>query len=268
MTDAAQTDFQDVTWTLSEDHVGIITLNRPSAMNAVNADLAGAVGAALEEFERDDDLQVGVVTGTGRVFCAGADLKALAAGLDISAPGHPEWGFAGLVEHELSKPLIAAVNGFAIGGGTEIVLACDLAVLSEDAALGLPEVKRGLFAAAAGLIRLPRQLPAKLAMEYALTGRPIPAAVAGEHGLVNRVVPKDEVLGTALALAAEIAANAPLSIRASKRLVRAAAGAGTEWDRAVYAVQDEEWAAVSTSADAHEGATAFAEKRAPVWSGA
>jgi crotonobetainyl-CoA hydratase len=247
--------------------IAILTLNRPKALNAVNADLAGAVGAALEEIERDDDIRVCVVTGAGRAFCAGADLKAIAAGLDVSAPGHPEWGFAGLVEHEISKPLIAAANGFALGGGTEIVLACDLAVLADDAALGLPEVKRGLFAAAAGLIRLPRQLPAKLAMEHALTGRPIAPAVAEQYGLVNRVVPADRVLGTALELAAEIAANAPLSVRASKRLVRAATGAGADWDRSVYDLQAQEIEAVFASADAREGATAFAEKRQPVWSG-
>jgi len=250
------------------DGIAVITLNRPSAMNAMNAELAGAVGAALEELERDPELRVGVITGAGRAFCAGADLKALAAGLDISAPGHPEWGFAGLVEHEISKPLIAAVNGFALGGGTEIVLACDLAILAEDAALGLPEVKRGLFAAAAGLIRLPRQLPAKLAMEVALTGRPIPPAVAEQHGLVNRVVARDLVLDTALSLAAEIAQNAPLSVQASKRLVRAATGAGADWDAAVYEQQAREMQAVFSSADAHEGATAFAEKRPPVWRGA
>jgi crotonobetainyl-CoA hydratase len=249
------------------DGVAIITLNRPSALNAVNADLAGAVGAALEEIERDDDIRVGIVTGAGRAFCAGADLKALAVGTDIGAPGHPEWGFAGLVEHEISKPLIAAANGFALGGGTEIVLACDLAVLADDAALGLPEVKRGLFAAAAGLIRLPRQLPAKLAMEHALTGRPIAPAAAAQYGLVNRVVPAERVLDTALELAAEVIANAPLSVRASKRLVRAATGAGADWDRAVYAIQEQEIETVLSSADAREGATAFAEKRPPVWSG-
>ena len=249
------------------DHIAVITFNRPSAMNAVNAELSAAVGAALEEFEGDDALRVGVVTGAGRAFSAGADLKALAAGQDIGAPGHPEWGFAGLVEHPISKPLIAAVNGFALGGGTEVVLACDLAVLSEDAALGLPEVTRGLFAAAAGLIRLPRQFPAKLAMEYALTGRPIPPVVAEQYGLVNRVVPADQVLANAVSLAAEIAANAPLSVRATKGLVRAATGAGAGWDQELYEQQARELRAVFSSADAREGTAAFAEKRLPVWSG-
>jgi crotonobetainyl-CoA hydratase len=248
--------------------VGIITLNRPGSLNAVDAQLSEAVGAALEAIENDPDIAVGVLTGAGRAFCAGADLKALAAGLDITSPGHPEWGFAGLVEHPLHKPLVAAVNGLALGGGTEIVLACDLAVLSEDAPLGLPEVRRGLFAGAAGLIRLPRQLPAKLAMEHALTGRPIEPDTAARYGLVNRVVPATEVLATALELAAEIAANAPLAVRASRRLVRAATGAGAEWDVALHRRQDEEMSLILASADAKEGADAFAQKRPPVWTGA
>lgn len=261
------TDSAVATLEKRDDGVAVVTLNRPAAMNAVNAELAGEVGAALEEIDGDDRVQVAIVTGAGRAFCAGADLKAIAAGHEISAPGHPEWGFAGLVEHAISKPLIAAVNGFALGGGTEIVLACDLAVLAEDAALGLPEVKRGLFAAAAGLIRLPRQLPAKLAMEHALTGRPISAAVAAQHGLVNRVQPSERVLESALSLAAEITANAPLSVRATKRLVRAASGSGAQWDQDVYDLQAREIQTIFASADAREGATAFAEKRSPVWSG-
>jgi crotonobetainyl-CoA hydratase len=247
--------------------VGVITLNRPAARNAVNAALSAAVGAALEELEADPELAAGVVTGAGPAFCAGADLKALAAGERIGAPGHPEWGFAGLVEHRVDKPLVAAVNGLALGGGTEILLACDLAVLGEDALLGLPEVRYGLLAGAAGLIRLPRQFPVKLAMEHALTGRPISPEVALRHGLVNRVVPSAAVLPTALELAAEIAANAPLAVRATKRLVRAAAGAGAGSDRRLYRQQDEEIARLVASADAREGPRAFAEKRPPVWSG-
>src|SRR5436190_4460390 len=139
--------------------VALITLNRPLAMNAVNGALARALGDALEELGNDPSLRVGVLTGAGRAFCAGADLKELAAGRSVHDPGHPERGFAGLVRHFVDKPLIAAVNGFALGGGTEIVLACDLAVMSEDTSLGLPEVKRGLVAAAGGLLRLHRQIP-------------------------------------------------------------------------------------------------------------
>lgn len=248
--------------------VGVITLNRPAALNAVNADLSAAVGAALEELDADPALRVGVVIGAGRAFCAGADLKAIAAGRSITAPDHPEWGFAGLVEHPVNKPLIAAVNGFALGGGTEIVLACDLAVLSEDAALGLPEVKRGLFAAAGGLIHLPRQIPAKVAMELALTGEPLPAADALRWGLVNRVAPAGQVLDSALELAARIAANAPLSLHTSKRMIRHAVATGSEWDRDVWALQAREIESILASRDALEGATAFAEKRPPVWTGA
>ena len=246
-------------------HIGIVTLNRPHAMNAVNSDLAGAVGGLLEEIDGDPRLRVTVVTGAGRAFCAGADLKEVAAGRDVGAPGHPEWGFAGLVDHEFAKPLIAAVNGFALGGGTEIVLASDLAVLSEEGSLGLPEVKRGLFAAAAGLIHLPRQVPTKIAMEIALTGEPVPAADALRWGLVNRVVPADQVLATALELAEKVAANAPGSLRTSKKMIRASLGLGTAWDRDVRALQADEIEKMFTSADALEGANAFAEKRQPKW---
>lgn len=247
--------------------VAVITLNRPHALNAVDAALSAAVGAALEELQADDALRVGVVTGAGRAFCAGADLKAIAAGRSITAPDHPEWGFAGLVEHAVDKPLVAAVNGFALGGGTEVMLACDLAVLSEDAALGLPEATRGLFAGAGGLIHLPRQLPFKVAMEVALVGDPIAPADALRWGLVNRVVPTADVLSTAVELARRVAANAPLSVRTGRAMVRAAVGAGSGWDRDVWARQAAELEAILASRDAVEGATAFAEKRAPVWTG-
>jgi len=250
-----------------QDGIGTITLNRPKALNAVNAELSAAVGAALEEFDADPTLRVGIVTGAGRAFCAGADLKAINAGQAVSAPGHAEWGFAGLVEHYVTKPLIAAVNGLAFGGGAEIVLACDLAVLSEDAAIGLPEVKRGLFAAAGGLIKLPRQMPIKLAMEAALTGEPIAPETALRWGLVNRVVPADQVLSAALTLAAAVAANAPLALAASKKVIHHAAALGSEWDREVWQLQDREIGTLLTSNDVAEGTTAFAEKRLPVWTG-
>jgi crotonobetainyl-CoA hydratase len=247
--------------------VALITLNRPYAMNAVNADLSGAVGAALEELDADPELRVGIITGSGRAFCAGADLKGINAGDDLTAPGHSEWGFAGLIEHAISKPLIAAVNGFALGGGTEIVLRCDLAVLSEDAALGLPEVKRGLFAAAGGLIMMPRQLPAKIAMEAALIGAPITPETALRWDLVNRVVPAADVLDEAFRLAEGVAAGAPLAIQASKRLVDRASGGGSDWDADAWRLNDELIAQILTSDDMKEGTAAFAEKRAPRWSG-
>ncbi len=181
----------------------------PQALNAVNGALSTAVGNLLEQAENDPDVRVVVVTGSGRAFCAGADLKALSTGGNIAADGHPEWGFAGYAQHWISKPTIAAVNGFALGGGTELVLASDLAVVDEEAKLGLPEVKRGLFAAAGGVIRLQQQIPKKVALEIALTGEPITAAQGKELGLVNRVAPAGTALDVALELAEQIAANAP-----------------------------------------------------------
>ncbi len=246
--------------------VAVITLNRPHSMNAVNAALSKALGHALVELAADPGLRVGIVTGAGRAFCAGADLKELAAGRSVYDEGHLERGFAGMVRHFVDKPLIAAVNGFALGGGTEIVLACDMAVMAEDASLGLPEVKRGLVAAAGGLLRLHRQIPPKIAAEVVFTGDPFDAAAALRWGLVNRVVPCGEVLATALALAEKVAANAPLALRASKRTVHSASG--SDWDPAVWDINLAEAAAIRTSRDAREGATAFVEKRAPEWIGA
>ncbi|MFI6169806.1 crotonase/enoyl-CoA hydratase family protein [Nocardia sp. NPDC051052] len=248
-------------------HIAVITLNRPEAMNAVNAELSSAVGAALDELATDPELRVGVITGAGRAFCAGADLKELARGNVIHDTAHPEYGFAGLVQHFVDKPLIAAVNGFALGGGTEIVLASDLAVMSEDAALGLPEVTRGLVAAAGGLLRLPRAVPPKIALEMALTGTPIDAASAAHWGLVNRVVPADQVLTVALELAATIAANAPMSVRASKRIMHRVNDFGSDWDTPIWQMSLEEAGPVFISKDALEGPRAFAEKRAPQWRG-
>ncbi|MEV6430398.1 crotonase/enoyl-CoA hydratase family protein [Nocardia sp. NPDC051463] len=250
-----------------QGHIAVITLNRPEAMNAVNAALSVAVGAALEELAADPQLRVGIITGAGRAFCAGADLTELARGNGIGDPEHPEYGFAGLVQHFIDKPLIAAVNGFALGGGTEIVLASDLAVMSRDATLGLPEVKRGLIAAAGGLLRLPRQIPPKIALEMALTGTPVDAAAAATWGLVNRVVPAEQVLPTALALAETIAANAPLAVRASKRIIHRVNDFGSEWDTPVWEMSMQEAMGVSRSKDATEGPRAFVEKRPPQWRG-
>lgn len=247
--------------------VALITLNRPEAMNAVNGALALAVGEAIEELASDPGLRVGVITGAGRAFCAGADLKEVAAGRTVEAPGHPEWGFAGITRHFVEKPLIAAVNGFALGGGTEVALACDLVVASSEAHFGLPEVTRGLIAAAGGVLRMPRQLPFKLALELALTGEPITATQARDHGLVNRVRPPDDVLDTALQLARRIAGNAPLAVQASKRLLHTGLGLGWDWDEASWIDNDEKSARIFASQDAREGARAFAEKRTPHWSG-
>lgn len=249
------------------DGVAVITLNRPRARNAVNAPLSLALGEALEDIDADPSLHVGVLTGAGPAFCAGADLKALAAGEPITAHGHPDWGFAGLVQHEISKPLIAAVNGFALGGGTEILLACDLAVLSDNASVGFPEVRRGLFAAAGGLIRMPRQVPTKLVMELALTGEAMSAREALRWGLVNRVVPPERVMAEAMQLAHAIAANAPLAVRASKKMVHRATATGAAWDDEVWRMQEAELTRILASGDAQEGTAAFVERRPPAWRG-
>ncbi|MGU3432560.1 crotonase/enoyl-CoA hydratase family protein [Actinomycetes bacterium M1A6_2h] len=248
-------------------HVGVITINRPHALNAVNAGVSAALGRAIDELAHDPELRVGVVTGAGRAFCAGADLKALAAGESIYAPDHLEWGFAGLVQHFVDKPLIAAVNGFALGGGTEIVLACDLAVVSSSASLGLPEVTRGLVAAAGGLLRLPDQMPQKLAAEAIFTGTPISADTALRWGVINRVVEPSEVMNEALSLAETIASNAPLAVRSSKRIMHRRREFGSDWDPRVWGVVADEFAATLSSADAAEGPRAFAEKRTPRWTG-
>lgn len=247
------------------DGVALITFQRPQARNAVNAQLSAAVGEALEQAKRDPAVRAVVVTGAGPVFCAGADLKGIAAGEALTAPGHPEWGFAGLVQHSFSKPLIAAVNGHAMGGGAEIVLACDLAVMSEDALLGLPEVTRGLYAAAGGTIRLPRQVPLKVALRVGLTGEAITAHDAARWGLVNEVVSAADVVTTALEVASTIAANAPLAVETTKAMMHAAVG--SDHDDDLWQRQDEEMARLLTSNDAMEGATAFAEKRPPMWVG-
>ncbi|WKN56217.1 crotonase/enoyl-CoA hydratase family protein [Rhodococcus opacus] len=246
--------------------IGIITLNRPKALNAVNGALSTAVGSLLEQAENDPEVRVVVVTGSGRAFCAGADLKALASGENTAADGHPEWGFAGYAQHWISKPTIAAVNGFALGGGTELVLASDLAVVDEEAKLGLPEVKRGLFAAAGGVIRLQQQIPKKVALEIALTGEPISAAQGKELGLVNRVAPAGTALDVALELAEQIAANAPLSVRESKAMIHRTA-TEPDWGDRAWEANNAAIATIFTSADAKEGPTAFAEKRQPVWQG-
>lgn len=246
--------------------IALITLNRPRALNAVNGALATAVGKHLEEANDDDEVRVVVITGAGRAFCAGADLKALAAGEDTSAEGHPEWGFAGYVRHWSAKPTIAAVNGFALGGGTELVLASDLAVVDEEAKLGLPEVKRGLFAAAGGVIRMQQQIPRKVALELALTGEPVTAAQAKELGLINRVAPAGTALEIALGLAEIIAANAPVAVRESKAMIHRTANS-PDWGDEAWESNRNALKIVFTSEDAMEGPRAFAEKRQPVWKG-
>lgn len=238
----------------------VITLNRPEAKNAANFALAQGVAAALDRLDAEDQFTVGIITGAGGTFCSGMDLKGFLRGERPSIPGR---GFAGLTEAPPKKPLIAAVDGFALAGGMELALSCDLIVANRNAKFGIPEVKRGLAAAAGGLIRLPRQLPYRVAMEYALTGDFFPAVRAYELGLINRLTDGPAIEG-ALELAAAIGANGPLAVKASKQVVVESRNWTEEemWQRQGAIV-----AGVFTSEDAREGAAAFAEKRAPVWKG-
>lgn len=241
-------------------NVLIVTLNRPEAKNAANKALAEGVAAAMDRLDSDNDLRVGIITGAGGTFCSGMDLKGFLAGERPHIPGR---GFAGLTEAPPRKPLIAAVDGYALAGGFEIALACDMIVANVDSKFGIPEVKRGLAAAAGGLVRLPRQIPQRLAMELALTGDFISAARAYEMGLINRIVP-GVALDGALELAQAISANGPLAVAASKQVIREQ----QDWSQAdQWAKQFELTAAVFTSNDAREGAAAFAQKRAPNWTG-
>ena len=243
------------------DRVLLITINRPAQRNAVNAAVASGIAAALDELDQDAELSVGVLTGAGKGFCAGMDLKAFVTGERPFAEGR---GFAGIVERPAEKPLIAAVEGFAVAGGLEVALACDLIVASRGARLGVPEVKRSLVAAGGALMRLPRTLPRNLAMELALTGEPIEAERGYELGLVNRLTEPGGALDGALELAATIAANGPLALRATKRILSESA----DWaDTDFFARQREIADPVMRSEDAREGATAFAEKRPPLWKG-
>ena len=244
--------------------VEILTINRPDQRNAINAAVSQGIAAALDELEGDDGVAVVVITGAGdRAFCSGMDLKAFAAG-EMPSISSVSGGFAGITRRSFPKPLVAAVNGAALAGGFEIVLSCDLVVAADHAFFGVPEVKRGLLASAGGLVRLPKRLPLAVALELALTGEPIGAERAQALGLVNRVVPGDRVLEEALGLAHTVAENAPLSVRASKAVMRAALDAP---EAEGWRVSDEAAEQVTSSPDAREGALAFAEKRAPTWTG-
>jgi enoyl-CoA hydratase len=239
----------------------LVTLNRPEARNAISPEVSETMVGVLDEIEADDGLRAVVLTGAGEVFSAGADLKVVAQGRAFEI-ARVKGGFAGVVTRDVPKPLIAAVNGPALAGGFEIVLSCDLVVASDTARFGIPEVQRGLMAAAGGLIRLPKRVPLAVALELAMTGDPIEVTRAFELGLVNRVVPRGEVVDAALALAERIGANSPIAVRMSRRLVRDAA----ELDEAAGWQRTNELATeVFSSGDAIEGATAFAEKRQPVW---
>ncbi|HEX4246534.1 MAG TPA: crotonase/enoyl-CoA hydratase family protein [Pseudonocardia sp.] len=243
------------------DQVLVITINRPKARNAVNRAVAESVAAAIDELDADRALTLGVITGAGGSFCSGMDLKAFLTGERPSIAGR---GFAGLTQAPPKKPLIAAVEGYALAGGCEIVLACDLVVAAESAKFGIPEVKRGLVAAAGGLMRLPNRIPPQIAMELALTGDFLDAPDAHRYGLVNRLTDTGGALDGALELAARISANGPLAVAVSKQIVVESAdwSEAEMWDRQAALIEP-----VFSSADAKEGARAFAEKRPPAWTG-
>jgi enoyl-CoA hydratase len=251
----------DPVLTERRDGVLLITLNRPQARNAVNRALAHGVAAALDALDGDDALKVGVLTGAGGSFCAGMDLKAFVAGESPHVEGR---GFAGIAERPPRKPLIAAIEGYALAGGLEVALSCDVIIAARDARLGIPEVKRGLIAAAGALIRLPSRIPFHVAMELALTGDPIGAERAHAVGLVNRLAEPGQAVDAALEVASAIAVNGPLAVDASKKIVSAA----QDWtEEQAWREQAETAVSIMGSEDAREGATAFAEKRAPVWRG-
>jgi len=240
------------------NRVMIITLNRPEAMNAINGALSNGLWNAIKELDADNSLTAGVITGNGRAFCAGMDLKAFARGEDIGPLGE-------FVRTGAQKPLIGAINGFALAGGCEIALTCDLLVASKTAKIGIREVKVGLFAAAGGVFRLPARVGYSKAMEMALTGEPITGEEAMAAGMLTALTEPEDVLETAVALAERIAENAPLAVAASKALVRAAAS-GIDEDK-LWEMQVPLQKKVFSSNDAKEGPVAFAEKRAPNWTG-
>jgi enoyl-CoA hydratase len=251
----------DAVLTEVDGGIAVITINRPEARNAVNGEVARGIAAAVEEFDASADVRVLILTGAGGTFSAGMDLKGFLAGDSPVVKGR---GFGGIAERPPAKPVIAAVEGYALAGGFEIALSCDLIVASETATFGLPEVRRGLVAAAGGLLRLPRRVPYHLAMEIALTGEHFTAERLHQAGLVSRLVGPGQALAGARELAARVAQGAPLALAASKRVIVESA----DWDSGeAFARQGEVTRPVFVSADAMEGAAAFAEKRPPAWRG-
>jgi enoyl-CoA hydratase len=239
----------------------LVTLNRPAVRNAVNGAVAAGVAGALDELDGDGELSVGILTGAGGFFCAGMDLGAFVRG---ESPWFGDRGFAGIAQRAARKPLIAAIEGFAVAGGMEIALACDLIVAARGAKLGIPEAKRSLVAAGGALLRLPRRMPYHVVMELALTGEPLPAERFHEFGVVNRLAEPGEALAVALELAAAVAKSGPLALAASKRILQ------EQWDWPSTEMWERQRAIsgpVFESEDAKEGASAFKEKREPIWRG-
>jgi len=250
------------TVTLERDgHVLVITICRPEMRNAIDRATSEAIAQAMDELDGDNKLTVGILTGAGAHFCSGMDLKAFLRGERVELPGR---GLAGIIETPPRKPVIAAVEGYALAGGFEIALACDLMVAADNAQFGLPEVKRGLMAGSGGLMRLPERIPRQIAMQYALTGEMMSAVEARQWGLVNQLTAPGEALAAAKAMAHQIAANAPLSVQISKQVVAEAFHwpAHERWQR-----QNALLETIIHSKDAQEGARAFSEKRPPVWTG-
>ncbi len=246
-----------------EEHVALLTINRPEARNAVNGDVAMGMEAAIDRLESDDEAWVGILTGAGPVFSAGADLKAINSGQAASLTTD-RGGFAGIVTRDRTKPIIAAVDGPALAGGTEIVLSCDLIVASTEARFGVPEVKRSLVAAAGGLFRLGQVLPRNVATELVITGDPISAERAHHFGMVNELCEPGTAVDSARALAARIAVNAPLAVRESLSVMKAAAGVD---DMTGIRLSGEALMRLFSTDDFMEGPLAFIEKRDPVWKG-
>ncbi|MDN5843118.1 MAG: crotonase/enoyl-CoA hydratase family protein [Alcaligenaceae bacterium] len=244
------------------DRIQVMTINRPQARNAVNLETAEAIAEALDALDASDDVDLGILTGAAQTFCSGMDLKAFAQ--SGQRPYVGDRGFAGLCEHPPEKPLIAAVEGYALAGGCEVALACDLIVASRSARFGVPEVKRGLVPGSGGMLRLPSRIPYHIAMEAVLTGEMLDAERMHQYGLVNRLVEPGGALQAALDLGRTISANGPLAVRAAKRIIVES----RNWRPAdMFDMQRPRIAHVFVSEDAREGATAFAEKRKPVWKG-
>ena len=260
------TDTQPGALVEKRGNVLLITINRPEARNAINGSVSIAVGDALEQAQNDPEIRAVVITGAGdKSFCAGADLKAISRGENLFHPEHPEYGFAGYVSHFIDKPTIAAVNGTALGGGTELALASDLIVAEESAKFGLPEVKRGLIAGAGGVFRIAEQLPRKVANELLFTGEPMTSADALRWGLINQVVSDGTVVDAALKLAERITGNAPLAVQASKRVAYGVDEGVITGDQDGWKRTNHEFRTLLQTEDAKEGPLAFAQKREPVW---
>ncbi|WP_291202627.1 crotonase/enoyl-CoA hydratase family protein [Hyphomonas sp.] len=248
---------------VKKGNVAIITMNRPEARNAINGEMAATMEAAIDQMENDPEVWVGILTAVGKAFCAGADLKEISAG-NGGALSTKKGGFAGIAKRERTKPLIAAITGSALAGGTEIALSCDMIIAADDTNFGLPEVKRSLVAGAGGLFRLPRQIGKAVALEAILTGDPLSSQRAYELGMVNKVVPEAQVMDEAMKLAGRITANAPLAVKASRAV---ALNATVKSDDDLWKDSGVAFASLINTEDYKEGPKAFIEKRAPVWKG-